>query len=175
MRNSGLFGGFVGAVMLVSMSLAASAAWAEGPCDDDVEKFCKDVEGGEGKVAYCLWKKRHQLSKKCARQVEKDKARATDANDACKDDVEKYCKDVEPGEGRVAACLITNKDKLSMACHQTVRVEQDSSMSFHKACKGDIKKLCAGVKPWKGRILACLNEKKSELSVDCNKAVERRK
>jgi hypothetical protein len=36
--------------------------------------------------------------------------------DGCKVELEKYCKDVTPGEGRVLACLYAFGDKLSPKC-----------------------------------------------------------
>ncbi|WP_373510235.1 cysteine rich repeat-containing protein [Thiocapsa sp.] len=39
-------------------------------------------------------------------------------------------------------------------------------------CKGDVERLCKGVKPGGGRIKACLEEHESEMSVDCVKAIQ---
>src|SRR5512139_1057413 len=36
--------------------------------------------------------------------------------DGCKAEIDTYCKDVTPGEGRVLACLFAREDKLSMRC-----------------------------------------------------------
>lgn len=35
---------------------------------------------------------------------------------ACRADVDKFCKKVEPGEGRIHACLRSNANKLSQQC-----------------------------------------------------------
>ena len=39
------------------------------------------------------------------------------------------------------------------------------------ACEADIQKLCAGVKPGGGRILACLKQHKDQVSDGCKQAV----
>jgi hypothetical protein len=40
---------------------------------------------------------------------------------ACQADMEKYCKDVKPGEGRQIACMVGNVDRLSPDCATIVR------------------------------------------------------
>ena len=40
----------------------------------------------------------------------------TEAHEACADDVQKLCKDVKPGEGRIIGCLKDNSDRLSNEC-----------------------------------------------------------
>jgi hypothetical protein len=42
------------------------------------------------------------------------------AAQACRADVEAFCRDVEPGDGRVHICLRQNKDKLSDPCRAGV-------------------------------------------------------
>ncbi|UOM33918.1 cysteine rich repeat-containing protein [Acuticoccus sp. I52.16.1] len=40
---------------------------------------------------------------------------------ACKDDYRRYCKDVEPGDGRIARCMGEHRENLSEQCRVTVR------------------------------------------------------
>jgi hypothetical protein len=42
-------------------------------------------------------------------------------------------------------------------------------------CKSDVARLCPGVQPGGGRIIACLKEHKMEVSVGCAKAVQKMK
>ena len=39
---------------------------------------------------------------------------------ACKADVEKFCKDIKPGGGRIRACIKSNKDRLSQECKDEI-------------------------------------------------------
>ena len=43
------------------------------------------------------------------------------------------------------------------------------------ACKADYDKFCAGIAPGGGRIVACLNGKRNQLSDTCKKALDSRK
>jgi len=38
----------------------------------------------------------------------------------CKDDVDRLCPNVEPGGGRIKACLKANKEKMSVGCAQAL-------------------------------------------------------
>ncbi|HEX3903791.1 MAG TPA: cysteine rich repeat-containing protein [Polyangia bacterium] len=41
--------------------------------------------------------------------------------EACHDDVERLCKEVEPGDGRLRECLRAHKDELSEGCKTAIR------------------------------------------------------
>lgn len=43
--------------------------------------------------------------------------------EACRNDVEQYCSDVEPGEGRVHQCLRFNRDLISERCRWAAFIE----------------------------------------------------
>ena len=89
---------------------------AQGPCTDDVAKYCKDVQPGGGRLARCLKENEKQLSPACKASIEETRKKAKDAHQACADDVQKFCKDVKPGQGRIAKCLKENEKDLSPEC-----------------------------------------------------------
>jgi hypothetical protein len=43
-------------------------------------------------------------------------AAGAQVSDACKADIQKLCPDVQPGEGRIKACVKEHKDQLSSEC-----------------------------------------------------------
>lgn len=88
---------------------------------------------------------------------------------ACKSDLEKYCNNVKPGEGRKMACLKAYEDKLSSECASTWNKRRESwhehMKSWEKACGADKEKLCAGKKPEEMR--ECMHSHQSDLSPSC--------
>jgi hypothetical protein len=48
----------------------------------------------------------------------------------------------------------------------------DADSDVSGPCKADVTRLCEGISPGGGKIVACLKEKKSEISIGCLKAVK---
>jgi hypothetical protein len=86
------------------------------PCADDVSKFCKDVTPGGGRIANCLKEHEKDLSPACKKMTEEMMTRAKEIHKACADDLDKFCKDVQPGNGNIARCLEEHKSELSPGC-----------------------------------------------------------
>ena len=81
----------------------------------------------------------------------------------CAADVKAQCEGVQPGAGRIRACINSHLKDLTPAC-QTILVR---AAAIGKACRGDVRKICAGVKPGGGRIEACIQSHLTELSASC--------
>lgn len=99
--------------------------------------------------------------------------------DRCKAELESYCKDVTPGEGRLLACLYAFEDKLSSRCDYALydaatRLEHAATALAHGAteCKSDIEKHCAAVQAGEGRVLDCLKKQGDKLSKRCTQAMK---
>ena len=97
---------------------------------------------------------------------------------ACQADLDKYCTQVTPGHQRLLACIYAHEDKISNRCTYAL---YDAAIALERAvaglsyvaqqCEADIVKLCGDVVPGEGRILACLDEKKSDVSSLCKEAI----
>lgn len=105
-------------------------------------------------------------------------AGAADILGDCAEDIQTYCSAVEPGHGRVAACLYAHEDKVSESCDLALGETADIiDMMFERlravktACGEDIRSQCGEVELGEGRIFACLIEKKAEISADCGELV----
>jgi hypothetical protein len=85
----------------------------------------------------------------------------------CHDDIQKFCKQVHPGGGRVHACLEKHEAELSGACRDARQQAKERIAKFEQACNADIQKLCKGVKAGGGRVVKCLKAKEAELSPAC--------
>ncbi len=89
----------------------------------------------------------------------------------CASDVEKFCKDTQPGEGRIVECLKSHDAELSAECKASwaaKKVEMKQVVKeIHAACEEDQKKFCADVEKGKRRIMKCLKSHKAELSEAC--------
>ena len=108
-------------LMAASLLLFAAASHAAGdnrPCADDAAKFCKGMERGGGRIAACLREHSNELSPACKENLGKAKEHAREAKEACLDDKEKHCKNVQPGQGRIAQCLKQHESELSAECKE---------------------------------------------------------
>jgi hypothetical protein len=94
---------------------------SEGPCAADAKKFCGDVKPGQGAIAKCMKAHEAELSPACR---ENSKARAEKAGrvrEECKPDVEKFCKGIAPGGGRILSCLRARQAELDPACAADIK------------------------------------------------------
>jgi hypothetical protein len=99
--------------------------------------------------------------------------------DGCKTEIDTYCKDVTPGEGRVLACLFAREDKLSNRCEYAL---YDAAAQLQQAvvaltylaneCRDDLKTFCSNVKPGEGRLLQCIEKNKEKISGRCKQAIK---
>jgi hypothetical protein len=100
-----------------------------GSCKVEADKFCSTVNQGEGRLLMCALAHSNQLSDDCAGAVFDAIAELGGtinnlqlAVEACSADIKASCDEIEPGEGRLAQCLIDNKSKVSVPCQEAVDV-----------------------------------------------------
>ena len=154
---------------LSGLSIAhADESDGRGACRADAEKFCKDVQPGEGRMAKCLAQHESELSKGCREGMAKGRKRMEEVTAACHDDASKLCAGVEPGKGRMARCLAGRKNELSPACSAEI-----GKMEKNHPCMNDIARLCEGVEAGGGRLNQCLKQHEAELSGQCKMAMEK--
>ncbi len=108
--------------------LVAQIAKLQSSCTDELTKYCSTVTPGEGRLLYCMQAHEDKISAKCAYELEETAARIQTSADnlrdaiiACKTEITGVCGKTQPGEGRVAACLIANKSTLSKNCAEALQ------------------------------------------------------
>jgi len=108
--------------------LTARITKLEAACARDIKKFCKDVTPGEGRMVYCMEAHEDKISPKCSYEVGQAAASVQATLDllkegviACKAEIAGVCGKVQPGQGRIAACLIENKSTASKDCAEAIR------------------------------------------------------
>jgi hypothetical protein len=96
------------------------------------------------------------------------------AIEGCKKELETYCQEVTPGEGRILACLYAYGDKLSGRCEYALydpaaQLERAVAALTYVAneCRGDLEKFCANIQSGQGRLAACLDKNEGNLSGRC--------
>ncbi len=97
----------------------------------------------------------------------------------CKAELETYCKDVTPGDGRILACLYAYGDKLSGQCEYAL---YDAAVQLERAvaalayvaneCADDLDQYCSDVAMGQGRLLKCLEKSDKKVSQRCKQALK---
>jgi hypothetical protein len=85
---------------------------------------------------------------------------------ACVSDVAAQCAGVQPGEGRIRACIKEHLKDLSEPCKALVL-----KAATAKACAADVKQNCPGIKPGRSRIQACMKAHVADVSEPCKEAL----
>lgn len=114
-------------VTAVSLIGAASVPTRAGDilmaCSADIQRYCSAVEFGNGRLISCLYAHELVVEDACDAAIG-DAADVLDTMFAslgeiqrsCGDDIQNYCSDIPPGEGRVLTCLAQQFDSLSDGC-----------------------------------------------------------
>jgi hypothetical protein len=116
----------------IQEKLTAQITKLENSCAGDIKKFCSTVTPGEGRLLYCMHAYEDQISPKCAFDVEETATNVQLSMDnlkeavaACKAEITGICGTTQPGEGRIAACLIANKSTASKGCMEALGKVED--------------------------------------------------
>jgi hypothetical protein len=107
----------------IQTKLASEAAKLEQSCTADIKQYCSDVTPGEGRMVYCMQAHEDKIKPQCAYDLEEATAdvqlsadNLKEAITACKAEISGVCGQIQPGQGRIAACLFANQSTASKAC-----------------------------------------------------------
>jgi len=85
----------------------------------------------------------------------------------CEQELETYCSNVTPGEGRISDCLKRYKESLSPECTEFIAKSSEALKGLKEVCSDDVQDFCRDVKTSYRRIVNCLQERYNDLSTDC--------
>jgi len=110
--------------ILSSLLLLCGSAYAQlsvNSCQADIQQYCAKVQPGGGAITACLKKHETSLSSSCNDYRQLIKERLVAFINACTSDSKTYCANVQPGQGRIYACLKKNEAKLTATCKNQIR------------------------------------------------------
>ena len=97
-------------------------------CNKELTTFCKGVKEGEGRILACLYAFEDRVSDQCeyavynaALELERAAGALKFAASQCADDLQKFCANVQPGQGRGLACLKKNEKGVSQTCKDALK------------------------------------------------------
>jgi hypothetical protein len=102
------------------VSLPADAQFT-GPCADTVNKYCKDVTPGGGRIIQCLNDHQGDQSMKCKDWIEAQTKSLNELNAVCAKEIVVSCNFDSPDNRRIYQCLVNNYAGLSFDCKDKVR------------------------------------------------------
>ncbi len=126
------FASFAAAVVLLLSGSMASAQQdlvetVVNGCETELKTYCKGVTPGEGRILSCLYAYGDKLSGQCefalydaAAQLERFVAALSYVANECDADIDKYCANVEIGEGRILSCLEAQGSNIQKRCTQAL-------------------------------------------------------
>jgi Golgi apparatus protein 1 len=108
--------------------LIDQVAKLEKSCAKDIKKYCSTVTPGEGRMVYCMQAHEDKISPGCSYDLEDVVLSLQASNDAlkeavnaCRADIAAKCGTVQPGKGRIAACLVAEKANVSKECANAIQ------------------------------------------------------
>lgn len=89
-------------------------------CQGDVWQFCQGIRPGQGRILACLKSHEAELSPPCGEEFGRAREKAKGIRGACAADAKQLCAGIREGQGRVYACLVSNRDRVSPPCQQAL-------------------------------------------------------
>ena len=100
----------------------------EKSCAKDIKKYCTTVTPGEGRMVYCMQAHEDKISPGCAYDLQEVALNLQASTEvlkevvnACRVDIAGICGKVQPGKGRIAACLVENRTKVAKECADAIQ------------------------------------------------------
>ena len=93
----------------------------------------------------------------------------------CEVELENFCSNVKPGEGRLQECLARYEKSLSPECKEYLKKESVTLSKIQKDCGDDALTYCENIRVSFRRILECLKDHRNEVSHGCREFLQKQK
>ena len=90
---------------------------------------------------------------------------------SCHEEIQTYCSDVKPGEGRWTRCAIGHRDQYSVSCRTEVHAVIEQRPLFTLFCKESVARFCPNIKAGKGRLYNCMKFNEDNLPLSCKQQI----
>lgn len=106
--------------------------------------------------------------------------------EVCKEQVQSVCGDVEPGEGRIKACIAENQASFDPQCQEAFERRSERRQRGNRgkakglkkqvraACEADVRAMC-GEPESREALRACVSENRQSFSSECQDALKKAK
>jgi hypothetical protein len=111
---------FISVLFVVWSWHSAYAAERTRPCAEEIANYCKGIRPGGGRILNCLKEHDQDLSSTCKEKVAGIEKKVAEARDACSEDIDRFCKGIVPGEGRILRCLRGHAQEISSGCSEKI-------------------------------------------------------
>ena len=160
-------------VCLAVLLLAAAAnVRSDDTCSAEVARLCPRSRG-DLLLLSCLRVHEAEVTRACKGDADALLATEREISAACEGDADRLCVGVQPGGGRVVACLLHQESNLSQSCQSAFNEWRLRRMRLTSACAGDIGALCQNVPEGGGRIWTCLRAHDQELTSECRSVLHK--
>ena len=118
-------------LLIATLICLSQIIYAQGPCLNDIQKFCPKIEtaGGDFKQPKAVLNTQVGAKPKANRDAKGNQGNGANLNNqpsgqdvkaACQDSIKKLCSAIKPRHGAIISCLKENISKVTPKCKDTI-------------------------------------------------------
>lgn len=151
-------------LLIATLICLSQIIYAQGPCLNDIQKFCPKIEKNKKSIAKCILDNEAKLSPACKERAKIIKARTAGGD---------FKQPKAVLNTQVGAKPKANRDAKGNQGNGANLNNQPSGQDVKAACQDSIKKLCSAIKPRHGAIISCLKENISKVTPKCKDTINK--
>ncbi len=151
-------------LLIATLICLSQIIYAQGPCINDIQKFCPKIEKNKKTIAKCILENEAKLSPACKERAKMIKARNAGGE---------FKKPKSDANTQVGAKPKANQEAKGNQGNSEKYNKQINGQHIKAACQESIKKYCSTIKPRHGAIVNCLKENASKVTPKCKEAINK--